>query len=193
MQKSSGAPDHSELRRKCRAARASLSVDERRSASLRIARKITATAVFRSGKRVATYLPMPEEVDTWPLIGRAWRMKKRVFVPVLESESGMRFRELSPNSDLATNAYGILEPRYGEYIRARELDVVLTPVVAFDDRRHRIGMGGGYYDRTFAFLRHRSKFLRPKLIGLAFACQQVEKITPNPWDIRLFRIYTESS
>ena len=66
------------------------------------------------------------------------------------------------------------------------LDVVITPLVAFDEYGHRIGMGGGYFDRTFSFLGNRQSWFHPKLVGLAFACQKVEKIQPNPWDIRLF-------
>ena len=76
---------------------------------------------------------------------------------------------------------------------ARELDVVITPLVAFDGEMNRIGMGGGCFDRTFAFLKRRKVYLRPKLIGVAFACQQIEKVNANPWDIRLFQIITDLS
>jgi 5-formyltetrahydrofolate cyclo-ligase len=84
-------------------------------------------------------------------------------------------------------------PISGEEIAARKLDLVLTPLVAFDKNCQRIGMGGGYYDRTFSFLRARQQLLKPKLVGLAFACQQVPEIPANPWDIRLYSVITESS
>jgi 5-formyltetrahydrofolate cyclo-ligase len=64
-------------------------------------------------------------------------------------------------------------------------------VVAFDARRHRVGMGSGYFDRCFAFLKHNRQWQRPKLIGVAFECQRVEKIVPNPWDVRLYKLVTE--
>ena len=95
-------------------------------------------------------------------------------------------------TELTLNRFGIWQPLSGRSLDVCELDVVVTPLVAFDQNGNRIGMGGGYFDRTFAFLRHRDNWLRPKLIGVAFECQQVEEISPNPWDIRLFRIFTES-
>jgi 5-formyltetrahydrofolate cyclo-ligase len=83
-------------------------------------------------------------------------------------------------------------PDKGDVIAAHKLDLVLLPLVAFDDNRQRIGMGGGYYDRTFSFLRGRRQLLKPKLVGLAFACQKVPEIVASPWDIRLYCIITES-
>ena len=103
----------------------------------------------------------------------------------------MFFRETLPGTDLARNDFGLWEPVSGALINAKELDVVVTPLVAFDVRRNRIGMGGGYFDRAFAFLADRSHWLRPKLIGVAFECQRVQEITRNPWDIPVFCILTE--
>ena len=136
-------------------------------------------------------MPAPDEVNTWEIIARAWAMKKRVFAPVIEKNAQMQFREIGADSELKRNRYGLFEPDDGHIVSARMLDIVLTPVVAFDEQNNRVGMGGGYFDRTFAFLRHRNDWLHPKIIGLAFACQKVEKIPPNPWDIRLFRAITD--
>jgi 5-formyltetrahydrofolate cyclo-ligase len=120
-------------------------------------------------------------------------MKKRVFAPVTRRNRLLEFREVTPETDLVRDDFGLLMPRTGEVIAARKLDLVLTPLVAFDENRQRIGMGGGYYDRTFSFLRMRRQLLKPKLVGLAFACQQAAEIPANPWDIRLFGFVTESS
>ena len=90
------------------------------------------------------------------------------------------------------NHFGIWEPSNCNAIDASRLDVVVTPLVAFDDHGNRIGMGGGYFDRAFAFLRDRDHWLHPKLIGIAFACQRVEKLSPSPWDIPVFRILSET-
>ena len=182
-----------ELRRKSRNARLKLSEAERRSASARIAATVVHSHFFRRSRRIACYLPMPEEVDTWPIIERAWRMKKRIFAPVTGRNRLLRFREVGPDTVLATTDFGLLEPVAGEVVTARELDLVLTPMVAFDNECKRIGMAGGYYDRTFSFLRARKSLFRPKLVGLAFACQRVEKIPTNPWDISLYRVVTELS
>lgn len=181
------------LRIAARAARASLSSEERDKASEKIADKVIRSSWFRSSKFVASYLPTEEEVDTWPLIERAWRMKKRVFAPLVEKNFTMQFCELSPDSKLVFNRYGLPEPQDGKIIAPRALDLVITPVVAFDDDGNRIGMGGGYFDRTFSFLRNRQLLFHPKLIGLAFSCQRVEKIAPNPWDIRVFRLINEKT
>ena len=71
------------------------------------------------------------------------------------------------------------------------IDLVITTLVSFDTNNNRIGMFGGYFDRSFAFLKHKKRWLRPKLIGLAFACQKVEKIETNPWDIRLYSVISD--
>ena len=181
------------LRQKSLAARAALSPFEREKSSEIIVDNVVRSSWFRRGKFVACYLPMSEEVDTWLLIERAWRMKKRIFAPVVEKNFVLRFCELTSESKLVLNRYGLPEPQHGNIIAPRALDLVLTPIVAFDADGNRIGMGGGYFDRTFSFLRNRQFLFHPKLIGLAFACQQVEKIAPNPWDIRVFRVVDETS
>ena len=151
------------------------------------------SAWFQRAEYIACYLSAPGEVDTWAVIERGWRMKKRIFAPVLKKNRHMLFREITPDTELRLDRFGLYEPMSGEIVTARMLDVVLTPMVAFDKYNHRIGMGGGYFDTTFSFLRHRRSYSRPKLIGLAFACQEVEKIVPNPWDIRVFGVITEVS
>jgi 5-formyltetrahydrofolate cyclo-ligase len=181
------------MRNDARAARAALGPDERERASKKIADTVIRSPWFRRSTLIACYLPMPEEVDTWPLIDRAWRMKKRIFAPILEKNFTLRFRELGAESTLVFNQYGLPEPEAGESIAARALDLVITPVVAFDDDYNRIGMGGGYFDRTFSFLKHRKLLFHPKLIGVAFSCQRVEKIAPSPWDIRVFSVIDETS
>jgi 5-formyltetrahydrofolate cyclo-ligase len=181
------------MRNDARAARAALGSAEREWASNKIADTVVRSSWFRRSKLIACYLPMQEEVDTWPLIDRAWRMKKRVFAPIVEKNFTLQFRELSAESTLVYNHYGLPEPHDGEIIAPRSLDLVLTPVVAFDAECNRLGMGGGYFDRTFSFLKHRKFLFHPKLIGLAYSCQRVEKIAPSPWDIRVFCVVDEMS
>jgi len=176
-----------------RDARASLDDDARAHASDVIADKVVHASWFQRAATVACYLPAPDEVNTWAIIARGWRMKKRIFAPVLKKNRRMLFREITPETELRLDRFGLYEPTSGELLTARDLDVVLTPMVAFDRFNHRIGMGGGYFDTTFAFLRERRLYFRPRLVGLAFACQQVEKIAPNPWDIRVFCTISEES
>jgi 5-formyltetrahydrofolate cyclo-ligase len=173
-------------------ARRKLSAGERQLASETIAAKVARAAWFQRSRNIGCYLGTAVEVDTWPIIARAWAMKKRIFAPVVEKKSIMRFRELSPKCSLKDGPLGILEPEDGLLVDPRQLDLVLTPLAAFDAENNRIGMGGGYFDRTFSFLNGRRHLFHPKLIGLAFACQKVAKIPPNPWDIRLFTVISES-
>ncbi len=180
------------LRRRGINARSGMSRTERDEASARICARVVRLPEFLAARTVGCYIATPVEVDTRQIIERAWRAKKRIFAPVIDFKGQMGFREVRRDTCMERNSLGLLEPVDGMPIAPAELDIVVTPVVAFDDQRHRIGMGGGYFDRTFAYLANRQGWLRPKLIGIAFACQRVEKIEPNPWDIPLYRVVTDS-
>jgi 5-formyltetrahydrofolate cyclo-ligase len=104
----------------------------------------------------------------------------------------MTFAELEPGATLSANFFGIMEPQLGGRIDPRDLDLVLTPLVAFDDRGVRLGVGRGYYDRAFKFLRHRSHWRRPKLLGVAYELQRVGPLTPSSWDVPLWGVVTET-
>ncbi len=169
-----------------------LSVSDRAEFSKSITGKIVESDWFRNTRFIACYISTPTEVDTKMLIKCALEEKKRIFAPVIGKNFTMQFREVTRSSTLKTNKWGLQEPVDGEVICSKRLELVITPVVAFDAKRNRIGMGGGYYDREFAYLTSTDRTANPKLIGIAFGCQYVEKIAPNPWDIRLFRILTES-
>ena len=174
-------------------ARNTLSRDERTVASDKIADVVVRSSWFQRSKSIACYLPVAGEVDTKRIIARAWRMKKRIFAPVVEKNGCMSFRRMTAETALYTNKFGLYEPCDEGSVDPRELDIVITPLVAFDLQNNRVGMGGGYFDRTFSFLSNRNAYLHPKLIGVAFACQKVEKIPANPWDIPLFAVITEES
>ena len=181
------------LRAKALRARRSLSDEQRAESSELICKRVINSGIFFSSHAIASYLPMPDEVDTYGIIERAWRANKRIFVPVLRKGGKMSFREMHADTTLTKNYYDVWEPAEGEFVSPRKLDIAIAPTVAYDDDNNRIGMGGGYFDRCFAYLRHRANWHRPKLIGLAFECQKVEKITPNPWDIRLYRVFTDAN
>ncbi len=179
------------LRKKALHARRGMSDDARASASKIICRRVSESREFYSSKSLACYLPMYDEVDTREVIEAAWRANKRVFVPILRGNAEMSFCQIDPESELERNSFGVWEPTRGFLIKPQQLDLVVTPTVAFDSNKNRIGMGGGYFDRCFSFLRHRKHWIRPKLLGVAFQCQELEETKPNPWDIRLYRIITD--
>jgi len=188
-----GASFMNNLRRKALAARRGMGRAARDESSSRICRRVLNCREFVASKTVGCYLPMADEVDTLPIIQRSWRANKRIFAPVLSGRHEMSFREVCPETTLQRNLFGLWEPQDGRIISPRHLDIVITPTVAFDRNCNRIGMGGGYFDRCFSFLRHRQHWLRPKLVGVAFSCQKVEKISPNVWDIRLYKVISDAA
>lgn len=187
------ANSQSAIREAAKTARAQMTVEQRQQASVKIAERVLATNLFNDATRIACYVPMQTEVDTWPIIKRAWQLNKRIFAPVIQKNYKLRFQQFDSESELFTGPLGLQEPRYGQSVDANSLHLVLLPLVAFDLQRNRIGMGGGYYDRAFSFLSNSSNTTKPVLAGLAFDCQNIEKIIPNPWDIRLFRLFTQST
>lgn len=193
MSRFTSEPDktQSEIRKEVRAMRSALEPAYRDAASAKIAEKIFRAHWFSRAENIASYLSVGAEVDSWPVITRAWQMGKRIFAPVVQENMFMQFREITMESDLTGTSFGLYEPHSGALISPRKLDIVITPLVAFDKKMNRVGMGGGCFDRTFAFLRNRRSYRHPKLIGVAFACQEVEKIDANAWDIPLFQVLTD--
>ena len=181
-----------ELRSAGKSARRVLTYEEREFASELICAAAIRAPYFQRAKYIACYLPADDEVNCWRLIKRAWLMKKRIFVPTVQKNSKLRFVEFRDDSETHTNKYGLVEPVNDVQFDPRKLDVVFTPLVAFDLDGNRIGMGGGYYDRAFSFLNRRQHLRKPKLVGLAFDSQRVEHIDASAWDIPLFHVITES-
>jgi len=182
-----------ELRTRALRARREMNAVDRVNASNIICARVTSSRAFLSAKLIACYLPMFDEVDTRSIIERGWRANKRIFVPITHNNGKMFFREIRPDTTLYRNRMAIWEPGSGQFISPRQLQLVVTPTVAYDENNYRIGMGGGYYDRCFSFLSHRRHWLKPKLVGVAFNCQKVEKISPNTWDVRLYQTCSETS
>jgi 5-formyltetrahydrofolate cyclo-ligase len=153
---------------------------------------------YQRARRIAAYWPADGELDPRPLIRQAHRRGKAVYLPVLRRGLGgraakLRFVRFLPGTGMRANRFGIPEPTSkGRHIRpARHLDVLLVPLVGFDSTGNRIGMGGGYYDRTLSFLNERRQWRRPRLIGIAHECQRVATIEPRAWDVPLQTVATE--
>ena len=126
------------LRTDARNARRSITPSDRSRASTRIANRFLNSRYFFRSNTIGCYVSTPDEVDTSEIIERAWRAKKRVFLPVTASNGQMFFRETRPATGLAKNEFGLWEPVSGQRIDASRLDVVVTPLVAFDDQGNRI-------------------------------------------------------
>ncbi len=185
--------DRRALRRQARAARRSLAADERIEATLAVAHHLIHSPPFRTASTVAAYVAADGELDPGPFIGAARALGRRIHLPVLGGwrRGRLRFVRADEGEVLRPNRYGIPEPVRGPETAPAFLDLVLVPLVAFDDAGNRLGMGAGHYDRTFAYRRHRSAWHRPWLVGVAFDCQRSAGITPRPWDVRLDAVVTE--
>jgi len=185
-----------ELRRQLRASRRALPDAERRVADRAIRTALRSLGIWQRGRRVAVFLSMPGEVDLRPCLGPAWRCGARLYVPRISSTRNgtMAFVPLHPGSTLHGNRFGIAEPAGGARgrIPARHLDTILVPLVGFDACGHRLGMGAGFYDRALRPRLDRTQaFRRPRLIGIAYSLQQVERLEPAPWDVALDLVVTE--
>jgi 5-formyltetrahydrofolate cyclo-ligase len=188
-------PSLAELRRAMRGRRRALSLTQRRVCALTAARRVAATAWFGRSRRIAFYLANDGELDPQPLMERAWAMGKECFLPVLRpiGDDRLWFARYEPGDPLRPNRFNIPEPiaRYGRGVAPWSLDLVLMPLVAFDARGNRVGMGGGFYDRTLAYLGRRKIWQRPRLLGLAYEFQRVDGLSPRPWDVPLQAVATE--
>ena len=137
------------------------------------------------------YFGVDGEVDLSPVVEHACSSGKSIFAPVL-ARDGLRFVEIETDGVLRCNRFGIPEPGPGRRIDPRGLDVVLAPLVAFDTCGNRLGMGKGYYDRSFGFLRLRTRWRKPKLVGVGFAFQRVDRLAPQHWDVPLWGAITDA-
>lgn len=187
-------PRH-ELRRHMRAQRARLSPVEQANAALHVAHRIARSTLFQRSQHIACYLPQRGELDPAPLMQHAWAMRKTCYLPVLSPLPGGRlwFVPYHQGDPLTPNRFGILEPYLSTAHRAPPwaLDLVLTPLVAFDAQGNRLGMGGGFYDKTFSFLRRRRHWRKPRLVGIAYDFQRVATLQHFSWDIPLHAIASE--
>ncbi len=181
------------LRARLRARRRALSAARQRIAARNLLHNVLRLAEIRSARNVALYFPNDGEIDPRPLLQRLKRMRKRCYVPLLSELFHNRLWFVPVGARTRTNVFGIPEPVVPARARrsARELDLIFLPLVGFDRRGNRIGMGGGFYDRTFAFLLGRDRWRHPKLIGLAHACQEVDALKPAEWDVPLAAVVTD--
>lgn len=180
------------LRQQLRASRRALSFEVRLQAAISAAMKLCDTDAYRQARRIAVYMAMDGELDPTPLIMRCHTDAREVYLPVLPPmEGAMSFRPYKPDTALIPNRFGIPEPKSPEGGRmAKDMDLVITPVVGFDLAGNRLGMGAGFYDRTFGFLRHMEK-PRPLLVGYAYELQKVPALPAESWDVPLAAVATE--
>ncbi len=187
--------DKHALRKSIRKQRALLTSSEQTVAARNFRRHLQRYPRFHTARRIAAYLPMRGEADPQLIIEAAWELGKEVFLPCLHGNR-LAFSAYRPDTRLAKNQLGIAEPQGSLTLASpRQLDLVIAPLVAYDANGNRLGMGGGFYDRTFSFLRHQHdqghRWQKPHLLGLAHAFQQHDDLPREPWDVPLSAVLTE--
>lgn len=179
------------IRQKISDQRKLLTPDEIEDRSRKIEKNLLSLSEYKTAKRIMFYVSKVREVDTHKIIEDFLKSKKHVVVPVTQSQDKtLSLCEIeSFPVGLHRSTYGVLEPELGDrcHLYTKEIDLIIVPGVAFDRNGHRLGHGGGYYDR---FL----KTMNPKIprIALAFDFQILPKIPREIWDMPVDRIVTES-
>lgn len=189
--------DKTTLRQQLRHARHTLPPQQQAAIRQQLAKTLQALPEFQHSQHIAAYLANDGEPCCQTLINRLHLSGRHCYLPVLHRHRGalaMDFYAYRPGQSLRRNHYGILEPgsRRRAHIAPEALDMVLMPLVGFDRRGHRLGMGGGFYDRSFAF-KNRSRKLgeKPLMVGIAHSVQEVAQLAAEPWDVPLDLIVTE--
>jgi 5-formyltetrahydrofolate cyclo-ligase len=181
-----------ELRRKLAELRRSLTPPERMSAAQGVRRSLDQLPEYLTDSRVAGYWAsdgeLPLNLVIPPLIARG----QQFLLPVIDQEQHLRFAPWHIGDEVAPNRYGIPEPvAPSELLEPFQLDLVFVPLLGFDRGGHRLGQGGGYYDRSFAFLQDQARPTEPLLVGIAYAFQELPHISAAAWDVRLDFVATE--
>jgi len=184
--------DRQDIRNQIRHMRRSLTADQQQRAAEQVAEHAVNFVPIQQAQNIALFLSVDGELNTRPLIAKLWQQKKQVYLPVLHPfcPGQLLFVRYDANTQLQPNRLRIPEPplTVSNLLPVSELDVVLMPLVAFDRHGHRLGMGGGFYDRTLQNWRQQ----RLVAIGLAHECQQVDYLPVAEWDVPLSAMITPS-
>jgi 5-formyltetrahydrofolate cyclo-ligase len=175
--------------------RQQLDNQQQAAAGLAVADNLQASGFLQRSNRIAFYWAVNGELGLMPAMELAWSLHKHCYLPVLDTITGNRlwFVPYRPDTPLSLNRYKIPEPvtPRRQWRRARALDLILVPLVAFDNEGNRVGMGGGFYDRTLAFRRRRLHWHRPLLVGVGYEFQKVNALNSSAWDIPMDAIITD--
>jgi len=176
--------------------RLQLTPQQQQQSALAIRDQLLQLPEFVSSQQLAAYWSVRGEIETAATLQHAEADGKTLYLPTLTDDKRLRFAPYQQNSPMQKNRFRIPEPAVTEnqLIDANTLDLVLVPLLAFDAQGNRLGMGGGFYDRTFEFKQKRAAepHKKPLLIGFAHHFQQVEMLAAEPWDVALDLIVTDS-
>ncbi|GAB3489147.1 5-formyltetrahydrofolate cyclo-ligase [Marinomonas epiphytica] len=180
-----------QLRSQLRKKRNALSIQEQEHASLSLLNQwptLLKKLDLKQPQSIAFYLSNDGEISPHHLVQSCWHNKQTTFLPILDQQA-LLFAHYHQTNEWQMNRFGIKEPCGSSIIKGHELNLVFLPLVGFDQQGERLGMGGGFYDRTFA---NKPSTKPPYLIGLAHDCQQVKHLPTQSWDVPLDAIMTPS-
>ena len=177
------------LRAAMRSRRAGLDPAEIAEAGAAVARRLESLPVVAGARRVAAYRAVRGEI---PLDALLDGERRDIFTLPRVVGTDLEFVACTPTLSLEPGSFGILEPVGGEVVALAEHDAVLVPLTAFDGHCHRLGQGGGFYDRALASLPSGTGADRPAAIGIAYAFQQVAQVPRDSWDVPLDAVVTDA-
>lgn len=191
----------SELRKHFRHARQSLSTKQQALAEKHLSLQIQHKTLFKNARNIAFYMANDGEISLQAIFNIARKNQKKCYLPCIEKtniQPEMLFRKvpkkINYDKNFVRNIYGITQPEKKQHkISEKKLDIIFLPLVAFDKNGNRLGMGGGFYDRSLAFKRFSKKKSKPYLIGCAHSIQKSYQLLSDPWDIPLDAILTEKT
>jgi len=188
------------IRQEVRTKRRQLNAEQQQEQANLLCKILIAQIDLEHVKHIAIYLANDGELNTKPFINWCWKNKISVYLPVIHpfNKGHLLFLEYAKTSVMIKNKYGISEPKLDvrTIVAVNDIDIIFAPLVAFDQTGNRLGMGGGFYDRTLAvwYLEYQqNKQTKPMPIGLAHNCQKVKAIPIENWDIPLPKIITPST
>lgn len=178
------------LRKSLRQQRNHLHPYDRKIFDLSINRTLLKSGILLRLPRIASYLANDGEPALDFFLKNSAEMHCQHYLPTLYQQQ-LKFAAYSWGDTLKNNRFNIPEPEFKQFFSTKLLNMILVPLVGFDSQGHRIGMGGGFYDRTLSFMLNPACKRKPLLIGIAYNIQRVHIITPQRWDIPLDAIITE--
>ena len=186
----------STLRAQLRRRRRALDAAQQAQAAQDLAAQLQQLPAFARARRIAFYLACDGEIDPAAALAAALDRGAQCYAPVIaDDDKILRFAEITARAEFRAGRFGIAEPVAAErdWLDARALDLALLPLVGFDRRGNRIGMGGGFYDATFARIAGAGATTGrgPLLVGLAHEIQRVDAIDAEAWDIPLTAVVTD--
>jgi len=177
-----------------RSQRRALSETEQQQHSQALCQNTGNLATYRNSQHIAFYIANDGEIDPRLLMEHSRQLGKKIYLPILSpQENSLYFAPFEADCQLVLNRFNIPEPACdpSSWKTAEQLELLFLPLVAFDTHGNRMGMGGGFYDRTLAFLQQENLSKKPVLAGLAHELQRVERLLTQNWDIPLDYIITE--